>query len=222
MPVAISFTEVFILCETGERLTAQFNKDDTGILQWNWYTFPLDIQKILPIILSDTQNPFIMRGFGGVACTRESFKSVSHLQLLCTITYDIDQWRMFVKWSFFQVLSGGFSYFTLLRQIWALLFKTFINQFKLCGSLLSNNQYDNCAMSNFVQLFYFFNFWSTNQMLVAWLNINFLYIINLYTQMYCMLWRNVFFVWIKNKESKSLSITPSCTKFRTLENITQM
>lgn len=68
-----SFVEIFVLCEFGERTSAQFSE----ILFWKFYALPFKVLKILPIILNDTQMPIILCSFGGILCTRKVFKNVS-------------------------------------------------------------------------------------------------------------------------------------------------
>lgn len=73
-----SFAQIFLFCEFGERLTGRFNEIDQQVNQCDWYTFPLQIQKLLPIFLKGTQNPIVLYGIGELKCTRETFKDVSN------------------------------------------------------------------------------------------------------------------------------------------------
>lgn len=72
-----SFGIIFLHCEFGERITDQYNDIDDQLIQSKWYTFPIDVRTILPIIIKGTQSPVMFTGFGNIMCTRESFAYVS-------------------------------------------------------------------------------------------------------------------------------------------------
>lgn len=74
-----AFGPIFLLCELGERLTDRFNQIENEIFQCNWYTYPMDIQRMLPIIISETQALFVLSGLGNIQCSREAFKNVIYL-----------------------------------------------------------------------------------------------------------------------------------------------
>lgn len=76
-----SFGLVYIVCEFGENLTNRFEDLDEAVYQCDWYTYPNEIQNLLPIILLGSQEPIILSVFGKVSCTRESFKNVSLIDL---------------------------------------------------------------------------------------------------------------------------------------------
>lgn len=71
------FVLLFAPCEMGERLGNLFIKFDVEIGQMNWYLFPIDIQKVLPIVMINTQQPVLIEFFGSIACTRSQFKKVN-------------------------------------------------------------------------------------------------------------------------------------------------
>lgn len=77
--VIAAFVPIFLLCELGERLTDRFNQIDNTVLQCNWYKYPKNVRKMLPIIISDTQQSFVFVGLGNIQCSRDAFKNVSHL-----------------------------------------------------------------------------------------------------------------------------------------------
>lgn len=68
---------MFIYCEFGERVTSEFNELDDMIGQLNWYLCPLEIQRILPFVIKNTQKPIVIQAFRQFFCTREEFKAVS-------------------------------------------------------------------------------------------------------------------------------------------------
>lgn len=47
-----------------------------AILQCDWYTFPIEIQQNLPIIIMGTRKPVVICGYGNILCTREAFQNV--------------------------------------------------------------------------------------------------------------------------------------------------
>lgn len=79
-----SFGAVFVSCELCQRADDAHDKiaDDFGNL--NWYLFPFKTWKCLPIIICNVQQPIMIRCFGSISCTRESFKMVSvvHIEII--------------------------------------------------------------------------------------------------------------------------------------------
>lgn len=71
-----SFVHFFSLCNYGERVITAFNKLGYTIYQSNWYLQPIEIQRILPIIMISAKRTPIIQGFANVACTHETFKKV--------------------------------------------------------------------------------------------------------------------------------------------------
>lgn len=70
-----SYTIILIDCESSEYATDQFNNINI-YHQWDWYTFPVSIQRILPTIINGNQKPVVLQGFGNILCNRETFKNV--------------------------------------------------------------------------------------------------------------------------------------------------
>lgn len=83
-----SFVQIFYLCDFGESVSGRYASISENIYQSNWYLFPFDVQRLLPIIMISAQQPIILRGLGNVLYTREAFKNVisffisSKIQLL--------------------------------------------------------------------------------------------------------------------------------------------
>lgn len=50
---------------------------DELVYQSDWAEFPLDVQRMIPIIINNTQMPVIISGFANVEYTRETFDAVS-------------------------------------------------------------------------------------------------------------------------------------------------
>ena len=68
----------FVICEFCEMVTDHFEAFDYELCQCNWYSFPIEIQRILIIVIANTQQPEILQAFGNTPCTREVFKKVTH------------------------------------------------------------------------------------------------------------------------------------------------
>lgn len=64
-------------CETGQGLTYEFIKFDNEINQMDWNFLPIKVQRLLPTIMINTQQPLEILCFGSTACGRETFKKVN-------------------------------------------------------------------------------------------------------------------------------------------------
>lgn len=72
-----AFGVVLIICELGQRLTHEFERIDDEIDQFDWYLFPPQIQRLLPIIMIASRQEVFLECFGSITGTRETFKKVS-------------------------------------------------------------------------------------------------------------------------------------------------
>lgn len=63
--------------EPDQRLSNVIEEIDTEINQFDWYLFPHEIQKVLPIVISNAQEESVIKCFGNVSCSREQFNKVS-------------------------------------------------------------------------------------------------------------------------------------------------
>lgn len=72
-----SFIHVFMFCDLGEKVSNGFDTLNESIFIGDWYTLPIEIQRILPTILLATQKPVTLRGFGNIPCMRQTFRKVS-------------------------------------------------------------------------------------------------------------------------------------------------
>lgn len=68
---------LFIACELCQHVNGAFNECSDIVDQFGWYRFPAEVKQILPIILSFTQQPVVIKCFGSITCDRETFKYVS-------------------------------------------------------------------------------------------------------------------------------------------------
>lgn len=87
-------------CECGERVINQFTEFDKLICECDWYTFPIELQRMLLTFMTSTQQPPIIHGFANAACTRESLKAVNALiPSLQTIVYNINLLTIIFRFS---------------------------------------------------------------------------------------------------------------------------
>lgn len=74
--VTWSFILIFFLCQCGQFVTNQFDDFDDKLYQCNWHLFPIEIQRMLVIVMTNTQRPSTVHGFANTFCTRDAFKGV--------------------------------------------------------------------------------------------------------------------------------------------------
>lgn len=72
-----AFGLLFFTCEVGQRFSDEFDDICDVIEQFNWYAFPAQVQRMLPIIILAAQQPVAVECFGSIMCLRDTFKSVS-------------------------------------------------------------------------------------------------------------------------------------------------
>lgn len=72
-----SFVSIFLTCDFGERVSNRFDVIDDVLCQFEWYDLPLEVQKMLPIIMMSTQQTVVFKGFGNILLLREVFRQVS-------------------------------------------------------------------------------------------------------------------------------------------------
>lgn len=115
--VAVSTTIcLFAFCMFGENLAEQFDMLDVKLYQCDWFLFPIDIQRMLITLMSNTQQPAAIIGYGNIECTRETFKRVffsSFNNKYC------ESFRLIksIQLSHLQISQKICSYFMALRQI---------------------------------------------------------------------------------------------------------
>ena len=74
--VIYAFGVLLITCELGQQINLAFIDCSDMIDQFDWYLFPIEIQRMLPLILNFAQQPIEVKCFGSAACDRETFKYV--------------------------------------------------------------------------------------------------------------------------------------------------
>lgn len=75
--IIYAFGLLLIACELCQRGNQAFGECGDMVDQFNWYLFPNEVQRMLPMILAFTQQPIEIACFGSTACDRKSFKYVS-------------------------------------------------------------------------------------------------------------------------------------------------
>lgn len=80
-----SFVTLFAYCESADNVSSQFDVINDTICE----TFPVEVQKTLPILMMIAQQQVKINGFGNLPFTRDMFR---------------------------KVVNTGFSYFMILRQ----------------------------------------------------------------------------------------------------------
>lgn len=70
---------VFIACELCHRLETSFSEINVAICKLQWYSYPINIQRMLVPCLIYTQQPVVIAFFGSIAGNREQFKKASKI-----------------------------------------------------------------------------------------------------------------------------------------------
>ena len=70
---------IFFFCEFGERVTYQFEMFNHELDLCNWYLYPIEMQRMLIIVVANAQQSMFVRGYGNLACVRDAFKRVNIL-----------------------------------------------------------------------------------------------------------------------------------------------
>lgn len=84
MELSVTFIEMFwtfafvlIFCELGEMVSSEFDAFNGSVEQCKWYSFPIEMQRMVVIFMANAQQPSYIRAFGNISCTRETFKKVN-------------------------------------------------------------------------------------------------------------------------------------------------
>lgn len=71
-----AFVAVFIACELGQRMSDAFVEIDITIDRFDWHLFPIEVQRLLPMVMANAQQSVSLECFGSISCGRVVFKSV--------------------------------------------------------------------------------------------------------------------------------------------------
>lgn len=105
-------------------MTYQFSMFNEMLNKTNWYLYPAEMQRMLVIFISITQEPSFIRGYGNIECTRDSFKQVKTFSVHHFLSH-LDNHNLHLVFFLFlsnnlnllKTANGGFSYFMMLHQI---------------------------------------------------------------------------------------------------------
>lgn len=104
---------IFTCCEFGERVTNAYYRVSCAVDQLNWYSMPIALWKMIPIITISVQVPVCFQCFGSIPCSRGVFRQVNFtnncfsLLILSVEFFDL---------ILFQIANKAFSWFTVLRK----------------------------------------------------------------------------------------------------------
>lgn len=68
---------VMIACEIGQRFCNAFEDVEYALSQINVYLLPREVQRLLPMVIMYSQEPFVVQFFGSLCCTRVQFQKVT-------------------------------------------------------------------------------------------------------------------------------------------------
>ena len=66
----------------GGRINRAFGEIEDEMYQMDWHLFPMKLQKMVPIILINAQQPVEFMGFGNFPANRETMKRVNKIQII--------------------------------------------------------------------------------------------------------------------------------------------
>ena len=76
-----TFAILFALCYYGEEINTAFEEMSDQIYQCDWYSFPYEVRRKLPTVMLVAQDPVYIQSFGGIRCTRDTFKRVTSIPI---------------------------------------------------------------------------------------------------------------------------------------------
>lgn len=76
MRAIYAFGLILVYCEVGNQISSQFDEISIGFHELDWYTFPEEIQRMLPTISIVSQQPQQLIAYGGAPSSRDTFKRV--------------------------------------------------------------------------------------------------------------------------------------------------
>lgn len=66
----------FLICEFGERLSSKYEMFHKKLHECNWYSLPIEIQRMYLIFMAHTQQTPNISCYGNFTCTPNTFKKV--------------------------------------------------------------------------------------------------------------------------------------------------
>lgn len=84
MALVIAIAELFVsiifllaACELAGRMSTGFDDLNYTINKFNWYLFPLEMQRALPVVMINAQQTVGYECFGSIIIDRDTLKKVS-------------------------------------------------------------------------------------------------------------------------------------------------
>lgn len=108
-----TFAFLFCMCEFGYMVTNQFDMFDDAIGYCKWYLLPIDMKRMIVILMANHQRPITIHGSGNILCTRIAFKKVS-TKWLESSQNPLTKMIILIC---FQTIHGGYSYFMTLYRL---------------------------------------------------------------------------------------------------------
>lgn len=80
-----SFGAIVFWSETGQMMSNNLEEMKDILWQSEWYSFPIEIQRMLPMAVANTQRPILVHGFGNLLFHRQSIKQVSAITMFTIV-----------------------------------------------------------------------------------------------------------------------------------------
>lgn len=100
-----SFVFVFFLCEFGERVSSGFEGLNETLNSLQWYSFPIEIQRMIPTAMIIFQAQTVIPIVGKISCSRYIFDKVSAEIFVCRKSSEF----IVMSLSRFQIINRAFS-----------------------------------------------------------------------------------------------------------------
>lgn len=99
-----------------QRFSNAVEEIDNAIVQLDWYLFPNEVQRFLPIMMQSAQEPIVVKCFGNILCARIQFQKVRFVLLLLLFSLFVGMSRNLLIP--FQMVKTAYSYFMVLRKFY--------------------------------------------------------------------------------------------------------
>lgn len=76
-----SFLAILVWCSLGERLIDEFYTIKDATYECQWYSYSIEVQRIIQLIIVDAQEPKILKGFGNISSSHETYKKVINISI---------------------------------------------------------------------------------------------------------------------------------------------
>lgn len=72
-----SFAFLFFICEFADMVNNQFNQFNETVSYCEWYLLSIELQRLIIVLMANTQRQTTIHGYGNIVCTRVAFKKVN-------------------------------------------------------------------------------------------------------------------------------------------------